>query len=119
MSRKGDDALGNSLVTFTNENDNKLQINILTWHDKNYHGFSTLGERESSCSLKVVVVFCWVEGVLFIVAGNGSSPRNLNVLPNPTKSGIFGSSRLQRLQRRASIFTHLLSLLSSSFHGQI
>ncbi|CAL2240783.1 unnamed protein product [Prunus armeniaca] len=34
MLRKDREALGNTLVTFTNENNKSLQINFLAWHEK-------------------------------------------------------------------------------------
>ncbi|CAL8077159.1 unnamed protein product [Prunus armeniaca] len=54
MLQKDKDALGNTLVTFTNKNNNSLQINFLAWHEKvvaweqNCHEFST--EEKTKCS---------------------------------------------------------------------
>ncbi|CAL9010761.1 unnamed protein product [Prunus brigantina] len=53
MLRKDRDALGNTLVIFTNKNNNSLQINFLAWHEKlvaweqNCHEFST--EEKTKC----------------------------------------------------------------------
>ncbi|PQQ09701.1 hypothetical protein Pyn_28237 [Prunus yedoensis var. nudiflora] len=110
MSRNGDDALGNSLVTFTNENNNKLQIissclqiNFRAWHERhvaweqNYHGFSTL-ERESCGFLRRAEVL--MEGkrgskevwwrALGIFAVSGSLTVTLSKLKQSAKVGEMG-----------------------------
>ncbi|KAL6272107.1 hypothetical protein ACE6H2_022799 [Prunus campanulata] len=111
------------------------------------HEITEFCMQERKLALWMCVVFGWVEEASFIAAGSYHFSRNPNgfysiwpsfflpfsshpfnhpilvksTLPNPTKSGIFGSSMLfqQLPQWRTSIFTHPSSFFSPFFYGQV